>query len=89
MRHGAKVKLFSSEGCTNQVYSGGVCWRHGANRNRNPNVESTVFGSEYEKNTATLSHNNQHTSRGTLTRQGRTSSVPGEVTIFCQEIEKV
>jgi hypothetical protein len=48
-----------------------------------------VFGSAYEKTTATLSLHNQHTSRGTLTRQGRTCSVPEEVTIFCQEIEKV
>jgi len=30
MRHGAKLKLCSSDGCTNQFYRGGVCMRHGA-----------------------------------------------------------
>eukprot|EP00984_Skeletonema_dohrnii_P019348 scaffold9214_cov125-Skeletonema_dohrnii-CCMP3373.AAC.2 len=30
VRHGAKVKLCSSEGCTNYVRQGGVCIRHGA-----------------------------------------------------------
>ena len=30
VKHGAKVKLCSSEGCTNQVIKGGVCIRHGA-----------------------------------------------------------
>ncbi len=25
-RHGAKVKLYSSEGCTNQIICEGVCW---------------------------------------------------------------
>ena len=30
MRHGAKVKGCSSEGCTNYAMKGGVCIRHGA-----------------------------------------------------------
>ena len=30
IRHGAKVKVCSSEGCTKKVVRGGVCWRHGA-----------------------------------------------------------
>jgi hypothetical protein len=30
MRHGAKVKLCSSDGCTNFAKNGGVCVRHGA-----------------------------------------------------------
>ena len=30
MRHGAKVKLCSTDGCTNQVVRGGVCIQHGA-----------------------------------------------------------
>ena len=30
IRHGAKVKTCSTEGCTNQVVKGGVCVRHGA-----------------------------------------------------------
>ena len=32
MRHGAKEKLCSNEGCTNQARKGGVCSRHGAKR---------------------------------------------------------
>ena len=32
VRHGAKLKLCSSEGCTNQAKTGGVCRRHGAKR---------------------------------------------------------
>jgi hypothetical protein len=30
VRHGAKVKLCSSDGCTNYAQRGGVCVRHGA-----------------------------------------------------------
>ena len=30
VRHGAKRKLCSSEGCTNKVIEGGVCRKHGA-----------------------------------------------------------
>ena len=32
MKHGAKVKLCSSDGCTNQVIKGGVCVKHGAKK---------------------------------------------------------
>ena len=34
MRHGAKVKLCSKAGCTNQSRKGGVCIRHGARKKR-------------------------------------------------------
>eukprot|EP00986_Skeletonema_menzelii_P004450 scaffold1518_cov113-Skeletonema_menzelii.AAC.2 len=34
MRHGAKVKRCSSEGCTKYVVNGGVCFRHGAKTKR-------------------------------------------------------
>ena len=34
MRHGAKVKRCSSEGCTNVAQIGGVCIRHGARHKR-------------------------------------------------------
>jgi hypothetical protein len=42
MRHGAKVKRCSSEGCTNKAKRGGVCIRHGAKKggtraHQNPN----------------------------------------------------
>ncbi len=30
MKHGAKMKRCSSEGCTNQAQKGGVCIKHGA-----------------------------------------------------------
>jgi hydroxymethylpyrimidine/phosphomethylpyrimidine kinase len=32
IKHGAKRKSCSSEGCTNIVIKGGVCWRHGAKK---------------------------------------------------------
>ena len=32
MKHGAKHKRCSSDGCTNQAQKGGVCTRHGATR---------------------------------------------------------
>jgi hypothetical protein len=55
MRHGAKVKQCSSEGCKNIAQKGGVCRRHGAYRNNHE--ESTAFtsclGSEFDKTTAT------------------------------------
>ena len=53
-RHGAKLNLCSTEGCTNKAQKGGVCWRHGANRNTH-NVY-TAFGSEFEMTTATQTH---------------------------------
>ena len=34
MRHGAKVKQCSNEGCTNHAVNGGVCLRHGAKHKR-------------------------------------------------------
>jgi hypothetical protein len=34
MKHGAKVKLCSFNGCTNQARPGGVCIRHGAKKKR-------------------------------------------------------
>ena len=34
MRHGAKMKECSSDGCTNIVIKGCVCIRHGAKTNR-------------------------------------------------------
>ena len=30
MRHGAKVQLCITGGCTNHAKNGGICWRHGA-----------------------------------------------------------
>ena len=90
MRHGAKwsKKKCSSVGCTNQGKRGGVCWRHGANRNAHD--QSTAFGSEYDETTTTQTLPNQHASRATVreVQQGG-SSVPGEVTILCQEIVEV
>jgi hypothetical protein len=34
VRHGAKVRRCSSEGCSNQAVKGGVCMRHGAKTKR-------------------------------------------------------
>lgn len=34
MKHGAKRRLCSTEGCTNMVVKGGVCVRHGAKQIR-------------------------------------------------------
>ena len=87
-KHGAKVRRYrcSREGCTNQTKRGGVCWRHGAYRNAQD--ESTAFRSEYERTTATQTLPNQRTSRSSLSESGR-RSVPGEVTILCQEIVEV
>ena len=84
-KHGAKIKRCNSEGCTNGVVKGGVWIRHGANRN--PYDESTAFGSEFDKTTATLP--NQRTSSRAAVRGQEGSSVPGEVTILCREIVEV
>eukprot|EP00986_Skeletonema_menzelii_P016768 scaffold15845_cov97-Skeletonema_menzelii.AAC.1 len=56
IKHGAKIKRCSSEGCTNQAKRGGMCMRHGAYRNALN--ESTAFGSEFEMTTVTqtISH---------------------------------
>ncbi len=51
--------------------------------------ESTGFGSEYENTTVTLTPTNQGTYSRASTTRGRRSSVPGEVTILCQEIVEV
>jgi hypothetical protein len=75
VKHGAKVEY--SDGCMNISLKGGVCWRHGANRN--PNDESTAFascfGSEFEKTTVT--HPGQLDS-GSSSNQG---SFPAEVVL--------
>jgi hypothetical protein len=74
VKHGAKIKrkLCGSDGCTNIVIKGGVCWRHGANRNSHD--ESTAFishfGSEFDK--TTLTRSNQRTAQ---------VSVPEEVVV--------
>ena len=57
--------------------------RHGAYRNAQD--ESTAFGSEFEKTTATQTH---RASRAAIGGQEE-SSVPGEVTILCEEIVEV
>jgi hypothetical protein len=86
MKHGAKKKRCSNEGCANYVQRGGVCRRHGAYRNTLD--ESTAFGSEYERTTATQTLPNHRASRAAVReQQGR--SVPEEVTILCQEIVEV
>ena len=83
--HGAKVKLCSRKGCTNQSVRKGVCWRHGAYRTQD---ESTAFGSELEKTTATQTISHHGTSRAAVRGQEE-SAVPEEVTIICEEIVEV
>ena len=77
MKHGAKLKRCSSDGCTNKVVKNGVCRRHGAYHN--PNEESTAFasyfGSEFDKTTFT--HPNQRTPSASAIR----GSVPEQVVI--------
>ena len=76
MKHGAKVKRCSVEGCTNHSKRGGVCYRHGAYRN--PHEESTAFtscfGSDFDKTTATPDQRTQAAS-------GIQGSVPAEVAV--------
>ena len=86
MRHGAKIKLCNSEGCTNYAQKGGVCKRHGAHRNIQD--ESTAFGSEFEMTTATQTLPSQRASRAAVRGQ-EDSSVPGEVSVFSREIVQV
>jgi hypothetical protein len=89
IRHGAKDKLkrCSCKGCTNQSVRGGVCRRHGVYRNKNE--ESTAFGSEeFEEATVARSQLNQQASEPSITERGG-QSIPGEVSIFCQEIVEV
>jgi hypothetical protein len=87
IRHGAKIKRCSSEGCTNQTQKGGVCRRHGAYHN--PYDESTAFGyshgSAYDETTVALS--NRRTPAASRS-QGNTGSNPPLV-IVCQVIEEV
>ena len=82
--HGAKVKRCSIDGCTNQVKKGGVCIRHGANRND----ESTAFDlscrSAFDESTATLLNHYATTASGVQD----TSSVP-PYEILCQVIDHV
>ena len=89
MRHGAKIKRCSSEGCTNQVIKWGVCIRHGANRN--PYDESTAFrylhGSAYDETTAALS-NRYAPEAAAASGQDNACSNPPQV-IVCQIIEEV
>jgi hypothetical protein len=77
MKHGAKKKLCSVEGCTNQVRGGGVCRRHGAYRNNHD--ESTAFtscfGSDFDK--TTLTRPNQRTAATSASQD----SVPEEVAV--------
>ncbi|KAK1736803.1 hypothetical protein QTG54_012248 [Skeletonema marinoi] len=86
-RHGAisivNVKLYNSEGA-NQVQRGGVCWRHGANRITHN--ESTAFGSEFEKTTATRTSPNQRAPRAAAREGQEGSRVFQEVAILCQDI---
>ena len=88
VRHDARIKRCSSEGCTTQAVKGGVCKRHGAHRNVLD--ESTAFGgSEFELTTATQTRSNRRASRVVMRGQEESTSVPEEVTIFCQEIVEV
>ena len=76
VRHGAKRKLCSVEGCSNYSKRGGVCNRHGAYRNHHE--ESTAytscFGSEFDKTTATRPNQRTEASK-------EHDSVPEEVAI--------
>ncbi|KAK1748109.1 hypothetical protein QTG54_000048 [Skeletonema marinoi] len=76
IRHGAKVKQCISEGCANNAQKGGVCRRHGASRTLHD--ETTAFGSEFEKTTATLTTPNQNNPAASDER--KSSGVPEE---FC------
>ena len=86
MRHGAKVKLCSNEGCTKQVQRGGLCMRHGTFRTAHD--ESTAFGSGFDETTANLSFPNQSALEPSIRRQGG-RSIPGEVAMLCQETFEV
>ena len=84
IRHGAKVKKCSSEGCSNQARREGVCKRHGASCTLHD--ETTAFGSEFEKTTATLTIPNQNNPATADKR--KSSGIPEEV-VICQEIVEV
>jgi len=64
-----------------------VCWRHGAYRSTHD--ESTAFGSEFDMTTATQTIPNHRAPRAAVREGKEGSSVPGEVTILCQEIVEV
>jgi hypothetical protein len=85
-RHGAKIKVKKCirEGCTNNAQKGGVCKRHGASRTLHD--ETTAFGSEFEKTTATLTTLNQYNPAASDER--KSSGVPEDV-VICQEIVEV
>ena len=86
VKHGAKVLRCNSEGCTNLAKRGGVCIRHGAYHNTND--ESTAFGSGFDMTTA--SPLPSHRALRATARDGQEGdSVPGEVTILCEEIVEV
>ena len=87
-RHGADIKrkLCSSEGCTNQAKRRGVCRRHGAYRNTQD--ESTAFGSEFDM-TSNAQVQTIQRDYGDLPRGLEIRSVPGEVTILCQQVAEV
>lgn len=84
MKHGAKPKRprCTAQGCTNQVKRGGLCHRHGTYHRTNDG--STAFGSEFDMvNTIHLVF------RATVREGQEGESVPGEVTILCEEIADV
>ena len=65
------------------IQKGGACIRHGAYHNTSD--QSTAFGSEYEKTTASHTPTSQ-SALGAVPRGSERGSVPEEVTILCQEI---
>jgi hypothetical protein len=75
VKHGAKKKLCSVEGCTNQVIKRGVCWRHGASRTDESITFTSCFGSDFDK--TTLTRPNQRT----LAASASQGSVPEEVAV--------
>ena len=85
MRHGAKGKVCSSEGCTNLAKRGGVCRRHGVYRN--PHDESTAFTmheSAYDDTTATLPNQRTAVVASVNQEQGRNRNHPK--VIICQVV---
>ena len=84
MRHGAKVKLCSINGCTNQSKRSGLCKRHGAYHNALE--ESTAFASSqrssHDDMTATLPN---HPIAAASTNQERGGDPPS--LIVCQAID--
>ena len=58
MRHGAKRKKCSHEGCTNNAVKGGVCVRHGAKHSRKRRSEEgcTNYAMKHYAKLKTCSH---------------------------------